>query len=324
MSLGFVLQRVQEKMGMNASQPSQRETLVGYANEAALELYDSFDPPGCLLEETFKVNGDQTISCPYYVGQIRGIRESTSWIAWHINKMRPRYNQFNWKDCWRNIRLKNSQALAATVTNESIGTLTVEAVEDPPIQVTITGATANSAEANEIVVMSATSVPTVNQYTNYHMIRKDRVNQFNIELVDVDNKFLAIIPNNMIESSFQIYDVSQCPWIQNSMSTLDHYLEILFKKTLPYYENDSDQFPAQGYDYIWINKILQLWAEDQGKTEEALGWDSKATRSAARKKQNHEQSTEDKVSVVANPHDSLLPRIRQGIGRNRYWRGRYF
>jgi len=75
---------------------------------------------------------------------------------------------------------------------------------------------------------------------------------------------------------------------------------------------------------VWVNKILQLWEEEQGNAAAALAFDSKATRSAARKKENRNASAEDKVSVVANPHDSLLPRVRVGLGRHRHYRGRYF
>lgn len=321
MPLKFVLQVAGVKMGLNPEQPSERSVLLRFANEAAEELYDSFDPPGSLLEDTWKVNGDQTITMPYWVGEIRGVRESASWATWHVNQLRPRYNQFNWGDCWRNIRIKNTQCLAATVTNSSVGVLTVKAVENPPVVVTVSGKTDDSAESNETVVMDATTKNTVNQYSDYNLIAKDRVNLYDVTLSDVDGKFLSMIPNIMLEAVYQIYDVSACPWLQRSTSPVDNYLEILFKKTLPWYQNDSDTFPAQKYDNIWVNKILQLWAEEQGKMQDALAWDAKATRSAARKKENRNETTEEVASVTANKHDTLLPRVRGG--RYRYWRGWY-
>jgi len=196
MPLGYVLSQAGVKMGLDPAQPSERTVLLRFANEAAEELYDQFDPSGCLLEEAFKVNGDQTISMPYYVGEIRGVRECASWLSWHINQMRPRYNQYNWKDCWRNIRLKNTQALAATVTNTSVGVLTVEQVENPPIIITVAGSTDTANNISETITMDATSKQTVNQYNNYVLVRKDRVNDFNVTLSDVDGKLLSIIPND--------------------------------------------------------------------------------------------------------------------------------
>lgn len=324
MSLAYVLKQVGAKMGLDPSQASDRTVLLRFANEAAEELYDSFDPSGSLMEGSYKVNGDQTISLPAEVGEIRAVREMASQVPWKLNQMRPRYNEFNWQDQWRNIRLRNTQALMATVTNTSVGVITVESVETPPIVVTVAGSTSSAARRSEEIVMDAVSKNTVNQYDTYELVSKDRVNDCNVTLSDVDGKLLTIIPNDCIEASYQIYDVSLCPWLQNSGSSQDHYVEILFKKSLPWYENDSDEFPAQKYDNVWVNKILQLWAEEQGDAETAIMWDGKATRSAARKKQNRNEATEDMVSVVSNPHDSLLPRIRTGVGRHRYYRGRYF
>lgn len=323
MPLSYVLTQAGAKMGLDPSTPSQRQTLLRFANEAAEEMYDSFDPVGCMLEECFKVNGDQTIAMPYYVGEVRAVRESDSWLSWHLNQMRPRYNQYNWKDCWRNIRLKNTQALAATVTNSSVGVVTVTVVEDPSIVVTLSGSTEVAQNISETLTMDSLTKQTVNQFMDYNLVKKDRVNTCNVVLSDVDGKLLSVIPNDMLEAFYQIYDVSMCPWIQQNSSSQDHYLEILFKKALPWFENDADQFPAQKYDNIWVNKILQLWEEEQGNTQAALAWDAKATRSAARKKMNREESTEEKVAVVANPHDCLLPRVRVGLGRHRYYRGRY-
>lgn len=322
--LSYVLKQVGAKMGLDPSQPSDREVLLRFANEAAEELYDQFDPSGSLMEGAYKVNGDQTISLPAEVGEIRAVREMMSQVPWKFNQMRPRYNEFNWQDQWRNIRLRNTQALMATVVNQSVGVITVSMVEDPPIIVSVAGSTDTASRVSEIIVMDALSKNTTNQYNNYELVSKDRVNLCNVTLSDVDGTLLTVIPNDQLVASYQIYDVSLCPWLQNSGSAQDHYVEILFKKSLPWYENDSDEFPAQRYDNVWVNKILQLWAEEQGDAETAVMWDGKATRSAARKKENRNEATEDQVSVVSNPHDSLLPRIRTGVGRHRYYRGRYF
>ena len=312
------------KMGMSPSATNSRQVLLRFLNEAAEELYDSFDPPGSLDENTFKVNGDQTIALPYFVGEPRAARESDSFIAWHINKMRPRYNQFNWSDAWRNFRLKNTQCLCTTVTNQSVGVITVTAVENPPIVVTVLGTTDTAASISEDITMDALSKNTTNQYLDYSAFRKDRVNTCNVTLSDVDGKLLSVIPNNQIEALFQIFDVSSFPWLAQSTSTRDHYLEILYKKALPYFEDDAQEFPAPKYDIILVNKILQLWSEEQDKTKAAIMYDGKASRSSARKNQNRNRETEDKIALTNNPHDTLLPRIRPGSRRYTWGRGGYY
>src|ERR1035437_873033 len=109
MSVKNILIIAGAKIGLDPNSPSQRNVLLRFLNEAAEELYDQSDPISSLAEQVFKINGDQTISCPWYVGKIRAIREADTHIVWSINKMRPHYNQFSWKDMWRNIRLRNTQ-----------------------------------------------------------------------------------------------------------------------------------------------------------------------------------------------------------------------
>lgn len=317
MGVAYILSRVGSKASLNPADPSQRAVMLAWLNEAAAELYPQADFQGCLVEQVFKVNGDQTISLPGYVGRLRAVREYASMQPWHINRLRPRYNQFNWPDVWRNYRLKNKQALQATVTNQSFGVLTVGAVENPPINVTVSGPVAGATNISEIVTMSATSVQTVNQYLDYVSVRKDRINNYDVTLSDVDGKLLTTIPNNDLLAQYQIYDISQAPWLAQNTSPLDNYVEILYKKTLYYLSNDADEFLALDYDNVLVNKVLQIWKEEQDKVEAAQAYDQKATRTAARLQADQDAPCEDMVALVANPHDTMLKRIGTGL-RRRY------
>lgn len=315
MPVKYILDQAGNKMGLNPSNTNERSVLLRFLNEAARELYAQADIEGTLMEQVFKVNGDQTISCPWYVGPIRGVREYASMQVWHVNQMRPRYNQFNWQDMWRNLRLRNKQALMATVTNQAEGILTVPVVENPPIVVMVTGPTATGSSVNETVTMDAVSKSTVNQFLDYTTVTKDRVNTYDITLSDVDGKVLTVIPNCMTQAQYQIIDVSSCPWLSQNTSTFDNYLEILYKKTLTILSNDNDEFPGIGFDDILVNKILQLWYEEQNKPELAIAYDAKATRTYARKQEEQNRDTEDLVAFVAHPHDTMLKKIGTGLRR---------
>ena len=328
MSVGYILSQAGDKMGLNPAQASKRATLLRYLNEAARELYDQSDMIGVLMEQVFKVNGNQTISLPYYVGPVRAAR-SYYWganKAMHINQMRPRYNTINWKDKWNNLRLRNTQALQATVTNTSVGVLTTPTVENPPVSVTVVGSTEDSSQAQETVIMSALSVNTVNQYTDYVTVMKPNgVNAYDITLSDVDGNVLTVIPNCMTEAVYQILDVSEFPFlVANSSNPFANYLEILYKKALLYLSNDSDCFPSKtNYDDILVNKMMQLSNEEQNKSDIALAYDSKATRSLARKQEDQNRATEDEIALSRNPHDRTFARV---TGSRRfyygYWGGR--
>lgn len=310
MSVRNIFQQVQGKMGLNPADPKQRSTLVRFLNEAAYEIYNQCDMPGSLMEMVYKVNGDQTIAMPSYVGHIRAVREYTSMIPWSINQMRPRYNQSNWEDFWRNWRLKNKQPLESSLTNLAQLTVSAPAV-DATTTVTITGRTAVASNTVETVnFATSATVTTVNNFLEVYAINKNQVTTYDITVTDIDGKVLAIIPNNEQSSQYQIVDISTMPWLPTSSSTLDHFVEVLYKRKLPYLSDDGDEFPANNCDIIIANKMCQIWAQEEGKPDLALSYDQLCTRSLARLVEEANRATQDCVGFVVNHHDTLNPRIR--------------
>ena len=318
MPVSYILKQLGKKLGANPAIANQRATLLRFINEGAKELYASSDLPGCLQEQLFKVNGDQTITLPWYVGPLRGIREAASMQTWHVNQMRPRYNQFNWTDTWRNWRFKNKQALMNTVVNESVATITVPAIENPPIVVSVVGSTDLSSQISESITMDSPSKQTTNNYNDYVAITKDRVNNYDVTLTDIDGRILTIIPNNKLTAEYQIIDVSAAPWMPQNTSTIDNYMEVLFKLSIFELSNDTDEFPAMfNYDDAVVLMALSVWYWEQEKLDKAEAYRSRALRVAALNKDDQNKETEDTVSLVANPHDTMLKRIGTGI-RRRY------
>lgn len=318
MSVKYILQQFGNKVGLNPSQTNQRATMLRFVNEAARELYDQSDMVGSQMEQLFKINGDQTISFPTYVGELRAVRPWDTETPWHINQMRPRYNQINWPDKWRNYRIKNKHPLHTSVRNESLVTFTVHAVENPPVEITIAGPTENSDRTSEIVVMDAVTKSTVNAYVDVELLEKNRVNSYNISVTDVDGLELAVMGNNRLKSEYLHVDVSTFPYLNNNGGgNAAHWMETLYKKALPYLSADSDEFPAVGFDDVIVNKAIQLYYEIQEKPDLAALYDGKASRTMARKNENENAATEDCIALVPNPHDTLIQPIRPQ--RPGYW-----
>lgn len=321
MSLAFVLLQFGQKVGLNPSDTGQRAVLLRFANEAAREIYTQFDPADSLQECIFQVNGNQEVALPSYVGEIRAAREIDTQIAWHINRPRPHYNEINWQDMWRNYRIKGLSPILQSVKNQSIVTVTVALVETPPIVVSITGSTSNATSITENLTMDALSKSTSNDFLDITAIKKNKVNTVDVTVKDVDNNVLSIIPNNNIQSKYQLIDVSAFPFSTYSVSyPQGNYLEFLYKKALPTFSNDGDEFPVLGYDDAWVNKCCQLYYEEQNDgLEKAIAYDAKATRTMARLQEDRNSETEDMISLVRNPHDTIFPRIssrrRRGYGR---------
>jgi len=309
MPLSLILNNVGAKMGYNPSIPTQRSVLLRFVNEAAAELYRQSDMIGVLMEQVFKVNGDQTVALPSYVGPIRAIREFNTQIPWSISRLRPRYNQANWTDMWRNFRLKGRQPLARAIVNQAQLVVTVT-TEQPAVTVSITGRTLEASNITEVVTLTNLANTTVNAFVEVFSISKSGVTVCDVTINDIDGNVLAAIPNNELNAEYEIVDVSTLPWFNQDSGQAEHFVEILYKKKLPYLSEDGDDFPAKGYEYVIINKVLQLWCEEQGKVEEALAYDQKASRTLTRINEDENRATEDIVAMVAHPHDQLLVKIR--------------
>lgn len=324
MPVGYILSQAGRKLGLNPASPNDRTTLLAWLNEAAVELYDESDQVGILMEAAFRINGDQTLSLPWYVGPPRAVRSLNAHHAWDLNQMRPRYNQIAWKDMWSNFRLRNTQALQNTVTNSAPGSISVSVVETPPIVVTLVGPTDTASNCVEVITMDALTKSYTNNFTDFVTVMKDRVNDVDVTLFDADNNVLTVIPNCFMEARYQILDISAYPFGTQPNNMLSNYVEVLYKRALTWLSNDGDSFPSKtDYDNILVNKMLQLSAEEQGKADLALAYDSKATRSSARKHEDQNRGTDDMIALARNPHDRLHGRMSGSRRFTSGWWGRW-
>jgi hypothetical protein len=314
MPLHYILQQVGYKMGLNPADANQRNVILRFVNEAAIELYQISDMAGCMEEQYFKVNSDQTIALPDYVGQVRAMREANSHIAIKLSQMRPRYNQINWEDRWRNWRLKGLQTLQTTLTNQSFLVVSVKAVETPAIIVNIVGASVGSSKISESIVMDATTKQSANTYLNVTSFTKTTINNYDIILSDIDNNQISYIANDKLKAQFQVIDISTAPWVQPNISPLHGWVEVLYKRALPWFSNDNDEFPAVGYDNVIVNKCLQLYFEEQKDITTAQAYYMKANQSLAQIHEDANRGTEDVVAMCEHPHDRVNPTV--GFGRD--------
>jgi len=233
--------------------------------------------------------------------------------------MRPRYNQFNWEGEWKNWRLKGLQTLQTSLANQSSLIVSVAAVENPPVVINITGSAIGSSYVTESITMTSTNMTTVHQYLDVSSFTKTTVNGYDVTLLDIDANQISYIPNDELKASFQIVDISTSPWYPPNINPLLGWVEVLYKKALPQYSNDNQEFPAPGYDNIWVNKVLQLFFEEQGNVQAAMGYLQKANASLAQIHEDANRGTDDTVSLCAHPHDQMNHRV--GFGRD--WKYAY-
>lgn len=316
MGIQYILQQVGFKMGQNPSDANQRATMLRFVNSAAREIWNTSDMAGVLREQEFKVNPNQTIAFPPYMGQLRAMRESFGRTAIMLSQMRPMYNQYNWEQSWRNWRLKGIGPLATSLHNQSILQVSVQAVETPPVVVQVTGSTDHASRISETITMTSVTMPTTHAFTDVAAFTKSTVNNYDVALQDVDGNQISYIPNNRLKAEFQIIDIANAPWLLPNANPLVGWVEVLFKEALPYLSVDSDEFPAAGYDDVVIAKCLQLYYEEQKDIPTSQAYYSKAMDLLAKIHEDANRGTDDMVALVENPQDRINPRV--GFGRD-WW-----
>tara|TARA_E500000305_G_scaffold26245_1_gene20253 strand:+ start:3085 stop:4110 length:1026 start_codon:yes stop_codon:yes gene_type:complete len=331
MSVEYILDRFGKKIGMSPSDTSQRGLLLDYLNEAAQELYEQSDMPGCLEEAEFYVQGNKTVAMPADVYAIRGIREKAGTNAeWETEALTARYRENSWETNHNKFRIKGYSPLkislptsiteAANSTNKLIvktfGITTTSddfevVVKTPYSEAFLVSVTGLSAVTSAISSATNTLAPANNvaitDIISFSRTLEPTATSGLVQLLDyADNTIVyAEILSNSMESRYLIIDVSEFPFSSTAGQDDSHTLQVLYKKTLPRLQNDTDEFPAIGYDNILVSKCMELFLEEQGKVEEAILHDRKATRSLSRRQADLERSQEQKVVFKRHNHDKL-------------------
>ena len=278
--------------------------MLGYLNEGAQELYEESDMVGSLVEDSFYVQGNKTIALPSNVSSIRAVREMESKYPWNLSSLTERYTYNSLEQDDRTWRIKGYEPFKVTPSSfASMKATATQAMTD--ISLTVIGTRSDASRFVETVDMDATSNTFSTTFTSIESIIKSDICTYDISIKESDDTVVAVIPNNEKESQYLIVDVSEFPWESTAAQDDQHTLEVVYKKKLPYLSKDSDEFPADGYDNIIVNKVMQLYMEEQGKIEEAMLYDKKASRSMGRRNSDLQRGQRQKVRFDKHPHDKL-------------------
>ena len=330
MSVEYILDRFGKKVGMLPSDTSQRALLLDYVNEAAQELYEQSDMPGSLEEAEFYVQGDKTIAMPSDVYAIRGIREKTGDNnVWDATPLTERYRENSWVSDHNKFRVKGyspiQRSLPTSITEASdaanklsfryygvtaaaeIFNVTVKTDRSDSYTISHTVSSNIAVNAVQTSTVSDPGIP-IKDIVSFTRAAKPTATQGKVELVDynfLQGIVYAEIPSNATESRYLIVDVSEFPFSDSAAQNDQHTLQVIYKKKLTRLQNDADEFPAPGYDNIIVSKCMELFLEEQGKIEEAILHDKKASRSLARRQADLERGQNQSVIFKRHNHDKL-------------------
>jgi hypothetical protein len=314
MALKNILDNVARDLGYDVE--TQRVLMLSYINSAAKEVYESQDLPGCYREITVEVVPELTASLPYYVGELRAMRERSTRAKIELKEMAPRYSYNSWPELWRSWRLvKKSPIQRAIKHAASPITFTIAEVEIVPLNITITGATLNSARVSEVVtiLVGEKSVNALNNFTEVHSITKEATNIQNITVTGFDSDgvtviTLAVIPNDRLFSVYTIVDVSQLPVSGDVQGRNARYVDVLYKEPLFVMFNDGDEFPCEGFDDAIVAKTCELvYSGKDGGGDKAIGFYQKTNEIIFNRINSTNGTTQKEITLAPNQYLDLHP-----------------
>lgn len=292
MSFKYIFTRVASETGVTnpEANPAQKARLVDIINQAATEVYETKDLPVVLKELYLRANSNKELALPPFVGKLRAIRSTCRNDAWELHDIRPRYQAEDWKNEWKNWRIKGYSPFQTEITNSAPGTITYPEADDDLI-ITLVGETTNSNRTVEKITIDETSKTWTNSFIDLIAIRKNKVTDFNVTITDADGNEMATIYADQLESRYVIVDVSLYPDL-HCCSDGSYIMEVLYKPKLPRMERDDDSFPVDGYDDVIVLKSKQLIAED------LPGQEQRATLMHVKASEQISKKTEDMTGTI--------------------------
>ena len=312
MAFDYILRRVASEAGLsNLLNTEQQTHIVDIINEAAEDLYETQDLPGCEREILLRVPSNMMIALPPYIGEPRAFRQRSANTdseyhdLWRAFGMRSRYveSAVSWSQSWKSFRRKGYSPIQRNLSNAAQLTLTIPTAESTAV-ITVTGSTAESNRVSEDVTMSATSVATINSFVSIERIGAASLRTGNVTISDADGNVLAILYNDRLYTRYLILDVSRFPR-QGGLTDGSFLMEMLYLEPLRRMENAGDTFPVDGFDTIIVNRALELLAERvDGQEKRALLLNAKVTGLINKKVGSKDADLEKPIEFKANPlHD---------------------
>ncbi len=310
MSLEYIIRRVASEVGITSpnENPEQKARLLDIVNVAANEVYENEDLPVSLKEIYLRANSNKELALPPFVGELRAIRQSEDYrLDWNLHDIRARYQNEPWRTNWRNWRIKGYSPIQTEITNAAPGLITVP-IADSSIIITLVGETSNSSRWSERVILDLVSKSWIGSFLDFTAIKKNKVTDYNITILDADNNEMAIIFADQLDSRYIIVDVSQYP---NLTCCPDgtFIMEVLYKPRLQRLERDDDEFPVSGFDDVIVLKSKQLIAEDNpGQEQRAVLAYNKVNEQIKKKTEDKLGTTQKRIKLNRNGLLNLVSR----------------
>lgn len=306
--LNTILSEIASDEGLSTANASERAWLVDQINKSAEEIYNSYDLRSSYREQIFSLGeGKQLITLPWYVANVRKIRNYDVRRNIKYIDMGQRYHTNDWElgPFFEYREVQKEAPLETNITNLGPLTVTLTSACTTAFTVIITGKTEDTERKVEMLTFLAgeTTKTTANNYEDIESIRKNRVNDEDLSVSDLDGNVVARIPNHMEKSTNTIVEVLDYPTQQLGEATL---VEVLYKHTFAPFVNDTDSLPCGDFfdRCIYWKTVSNIYTKREGQTAErkVLGAEAKFKKILEEMTSNDIQGREFKLDFGTNPH----------------------
>lgn len=265
-----ILTEVAATAGIKIDSASQRELLVFKINKEAEELYNNAELHNSLREQIFEMGiTDQLVTLPWYVGEIKAIRDYDSQLPIHLVDMRPKYQTGEW-DHKRSLEYRLKQQnypLEREFTNESRLRFEFSEALTSDLTVTTTGQTHKAQRSTEVLTFHAGESEKWcdNSWVDIESFRKSGVCNADLSIYDVDGNKISEIANCNTEARYTLLQVLE-KFQTLARTTL---VLLLYKTAFIPFKEDTDTFPCGDiYDRaIHWKTLASIYSLVEGKEE---------------------------------------------------------
>jgi len=222
-----------------------RESSLREINYAWRETWKSDDLPDSLFEITMEpIDSNSRLSLPWYVYQLRGVKQNFLRMRIHLNTPRPFYQDDSYVQSPFVWRLLGTSPLIRSITNATTVNLSFTEPVTEEVIVSLIGPDDNGSNVREQITFAPneTTKRSTKRYTDFSTITKDKITETDLIVTDASSNELARVPNLDFEARNMVIQITdKCFVCANFCRCFD----ILYKKKVPYLYYDEQYVPDE-------------------------------------------------------------------------------
>lgn len=229
---------------------TDKTAIVSEVHTALRRLWYTTDPEGCLEEIDVIPGENRVIVLPWYIFQVKAIRRTTG-EAVRLFTPRAYYHDFSGRMSDFDCRVLRRQPLMKSMANPGVLKIKLRQPAEVDFIVNVRGPDEFGVSSRESVYFSAgdTEKATTGSYIDVDTLSKTVVGNTDVEILDVTDDVIGIIPSQLTEVWCQVIQVLDK--ITTPVNMPWRTLSILYKKVPPALTSPYDAVPDE------IGLILQ-------------------------------------------------------------------